>query len=101
MSSEDFKRVLSSIGDLKTVAAVPDIHSRVWKDECMFCFCDSGCRDGLYINMKSFQAYCSKHKDIDLNQNPKSLYLIEKSRKVCVSFLVGLLLLFSSSHWLR
>lgn len=83
MSVDEFKRVLSSTEDLAQLAEVPDMHSRVWKDECMFCHCDSGCGDGLYINMRTFQAYCPRHRVIDLKKNPKSLYLFEKSHKVC------------------
>ncbi len=78
---DDFK-TMPSTEDLAELVAVPDMHSRVWKDECMFCYCDSECKDGLYINMKTFQAYCSKHRNIDLAKNPKSLYLVEKSQKV-------------------
>lgn len=82
MPTDEFKQLASSIGDLNQLAAVPDVHSKVWKDECMFCHCDSECNDGLYVNMKSFQAYCLKHRDIDLRKNSGSLYLVEKSRKV-------------------
>lgn len=73
---------MPSTVDLAGLVAVPDMYSKVWKDECMFCCCDSECKDGLYINMKTFQAYCSKHRCIDLEKNPKSLYLVEKSHKV-------------------
>lgn len=82
MSTDNFKDTLSSLGDLSQVVAVPDMHSKVWKDECMFCYCDSECHDGLYINMKSFHGFCLKHVEIDSNKNPKSVYLVEKAIKV-------------------
>ncbi|KAI8100790.1 hypothetical protein M9434_005181 [Picochlorum sp. BPE23] len=76
-----FQTYLSSMDDLTRVCAVPDSHSKVWKDECMFCYCDSECDGGLYINMKTFQGFCSKHLALDQEKHPGALYLIEKTTK--------------------
>lgn len=77
-----FQTYLASMDDLTRVCAVPDSHSKVWKDECMFCYCDSECDDGLYINMKTFQGFCSKHLALDQEKHQGALYLIEKTTKV-------------------
>ena len=79
----EFQSYLTSVGDWGQVVAIPDAHCKVWKDECLFCFCDSECIEGLCINMKTFQGFCSKHVALDLKKTPRSLYLVEKSSKVC------------------
>lgn len=79
----EFHSYSTSVGDWGQVVAIPDVHSKVWKDECMFCFCNSECIDGLCINMKTFQGFCSKHLAVDVEKNPRSLYLVEQSSKVC------------------
>lgn len=86
-----FQTYLSSMDQLTHVCAVPDSHSKVWKDECMFCYCDSECDGGLYINMKTFQGFCSKHLALDQEKHPEALYLIEKTTKVHRSMMIYVL----------
>lgn len=55
---------------------------RVWKDECMFCFCTPRSTGGLYVNLSTFQGFCQQHLSLDHQRTGGVLYLHQQSSKV-------------------
>lgn len=64
--------------DVKVATA----YDRVYKDECMFCFATSESPGGLYINLKTFQAFDEEHVDLDQERTGCVLYLHEQAHRV-------------------
>ena len=57
-------------------------YDKVWKDECMLCYCTPRSPGGLYINLGTFQAFCPDHVQMDQERTGQVLYLHAKSNKV-------------------
>eukprot|EP00890_Picochlorum_soloecismus_P003650 jgi/Picsp_1/4286/NSC_01795-R1_ubiquitin carboxyl-terminal hydrolase 5 isoform 2 len=78
---EGVQSYFSSVEDWTSLCSVPSHRDKVWKDECLYCHCTPLCDGGLYINMKSHQAFCKDHLRLDA-ANSEGLYLIETSTKI-------------------
>lgn len=87
-NSDALKAYFSKLGGPENGLTIPDQYSKVWKDECMLCFCSCLCEGGLYINMKSLQAFCPEHLHIDYGRTGQDLYLLETGTKVCICAVV-------------
>lgn len=58
---------------------IPGPHDKVYKDECMYCFCDGQNDRGLFINLFSFQSFCCDHLELDREDGRRgTLYLVVK-----------------------
>lgn len=86
----------SGLESVHDVCTTPREYTKVWKDECMFCFCSSECDGGLYINLKSLQAFCLDHVELDQERQGGMLYLVEKATKVCWCTCIVLIRSFSA-----
>lgn len=84
-TSDVVQSYFSSVEDWSGLCSVPSQRDKVWKDECLYCHCTPLCNGGLYINMKSHQAFCMDHLRLDA-ANSEGLYLIETSVKVTLDF---------------
>jgi len=60
---------------------IPSHTTQVYKDECVFCFKDP--EDTLYVDMRSFYAYCDDHRP--RNSSPGTTYLGVKATRVAKS----------------
>ena len=60
----------------------PSHYDRVFKDECQFSFDTALSPDGLFINMKSWQAFGHDFVHIDSQKSGQQLYLHELWHKV-------------------
>lgn len=63
-------------------AKVATAYDKVYKDECMFCFATSESPGGLYINLRTFQAFDEAHVDLDQERTGAVLYLHEQAHRV-------------------
>lgn len=63
----------------------PGHHDKVYKDECMFCFAKPQTPGGLYINLKTHQAFDEEHVDLDQERTGAVLYLHQQARRVPLS----------------
>jgi ubiquitin carboxyl-terminal hydrolase 5/13 len=66
-----------------SLAKTPQATDRVHKEECLCCFKNAFTEGGLYVNLKSWQAYCPDHVSLDLGRaGAPALYLHQQSHKV-------------------
>lgn len=63
-------------------ANIPGYSDKVWKDECMLCFCTPFSPEGLYTSLTSFQSFCSYHVHYEHQRTKTPLWLHHKSIKV-------------------
>ena len=61
---------------------VPQPYDKVYKDECMFSFATPLSEGGLYLNLRTLQAYSEEFLETDFNRNNFPLYLHETHTKV-------------------
>lgn len=95
MASEDvLKRVRS-----KMMGLVPPGHyDKVYKDECMLTFDTPFSPGGLYINLKTYQAFGEEALQVDVRKTQSRLYLHEKWTKVTRSITNNLCIFVSTSR---
>ncbi|KAF1770163.1 hypothetical protein GCK72_001981 [Caenorhabditis remanei] len=62
----------------------PSADQKVFKDQCAYCFKDPHTKDGLYINLKNYHAFCREHAEIYANNTGNNLYVQFESTKVFV-----------------
>lgn len=73
---------LDAIEKLAHTAKVPSHYDKVFKDECMFCFCTALSEGGLYINLATFQAFCHHHVTLDQQRSGQALYVRDCAHRV-------------------
>jgi ubiquitin carboxyl-terminal hydrolase 5/13 len=59
---------------------IADSNTKVYKDECVLCFRDAEDQGGLYVNMRTFRAYCEEH--VPSNSINTDIYLVVKAKRV-------------------
>lgn len=57
---------------------------KIFKDQCAYCFKDPHGKDGLYINLKNYHAFCREHAEIYANNTGNNLFVQFESTKVIV-----------------
>lgn len=67
---------------MRADAKAPGTYDAVYKDECMFCFGSSESPGGLYINLRTHQAFDEQHVDMDHERTGVVLYLHQQASKV-------------------
>lgn len=72
----------------------PQGHDRVYKEECMFSFDTSLSTGGLYLNLRTWQAFGQQFVDLDRSRTGNRLYLHERAHKVCSLTIIGIHLLY-------
>ncbi|CAI4223100.1 unnamed protein product [Auanema sp. JU1783] len=68
-----------------TQYTVPSILTKVYKDECMYCFNTPFFEGGVYVCLKSFYCVCTKHVAFYSSRFGHKLFVQIESRKVSVS----------------
>ncbi|KAF5837690.1 hypothetical protein DUNSADRAFT_4055 [Dunaliella salina] len=72
------KVVRGALGGVKVAAP----HDRVLKNECCFSFDTAESPGGIYINLRTFQAFGEEFVALDQQRTKNSLYLHEKAHRV-------------------
>lgn len=62
----------------------PAVDQKIFKDQCAFCFKDPHSKDGIFINLKNYHAFCREHAEIYSNKTGLNLYVQFESTKVVV-----------------
>ncbi|GMR53680.1 hypothetical protein PMAYCL1PPCAC_23875, partial [Pristionchus mayeri] len=61
---------------------IPNHSSKIFKDECMFCYTTPYHPGGLYICLKTFTAFCESHVKEIAEKKGRNIYLQLKSKKI-------------------
>ncbi|CAL2028774.1 unnamed protein product [Caenorhabditis brenneri] len=62
----------------------PTGDQKIFKDQCAYCFKDPHFKDGLFINLKNYHAFCREHAEIYSNNTGNKLYVQFESTKVII-----------------
>uniref|UniRef100_A0A1I7TET2 Ubiquitin carboxyl-terminal hydrolase n=2 Tax=Caenorhabditis tropicalis TaxID=1561998 RepID=A0A1I7TET2_9PELO len=62
----------------------PTPDQKIFKDQCAYCFKDPHYKDGLFINLKNYHAFCREHAEIYANHTGNTLFVQYSSKKVVV-----------------
>ena len=68
---------------------IPAPSDRVFKAECQYCYCTAESAGGLLVNLRTFQAYCTSHVQIDRNHTGAVLYLHTTQKRIPKAPAVG------------
>lgn len=67
---------------MKEDARAPGHFDPVYKEECMFCFAGPESPGGLYINLRTHQAFDEAHVELDHERTQAVLYLHQQAHRV-------------------
>lgn len=74
---------LAAVAELvPTQVQVPRGHHKVYKDECMFSFGNARDENGVYVNLRTFQAFSPEFVPLDSERKGQRLYLHVKWNRV-------------------
>ncbi|CCD72002.1 Ubiquitin carboxyl-terminal hydrolase [Caenorhabditis elegans] len=61
----------------------PTFDQKIFKDQCAYCFKDPHGKDGLYISLKNYHAFCREHAEIYGTTSGNTLFVqFESTKKI-------------------